>query len=151
MRSDHGLNKNGFTLAELLIALIISALVLNSAFLFAFGALGSQKKAAILLRNFQEASSSLGLITKDIRAASAISPSSTDTKLLLFSGADLITYEFVSGKIKRSKNMSGQYITADGSLYKTAFSYPLPDTARIEIRPKNTSLTITAEACCRNI
>ena len=150
MRSGQGLNKNGFTLVELLIALIISALIINSAFLFAFGMLAAQKRAAVFSRNFQEAAASLGLMTKEIRASNSISPSSTDTKLLLLSGPDLITYEFLSGKIKRSKNTSGQYITADGSLEKTVFYYPSPKIVRIEISPANTKRTMTAEVCCRN-
>ena len=150
MRSRQDLNKNGFTLVELLIALIISAMVLNSAFLFAFGALGTQKRALTFSSNFQEALSTLGLMTKEIRASNLISPSSTDKKLLLFSGPDLITYEFLSGKIKRSRNASGQYITADGSLEKAAFFYPSPKSVRIEICPANTTLTMTAETYCRN-
>ena len=150
MRSDHGLNKQGFTLVELLIALMISALVLNSAFLFAFGALSAKKKTAAFSNNFQEAASSLGLMIKEIRASESISPSSTDTKLLLLCGPDLITFEFLSGKIKRSKNASGQYITTDDSLDKTVFFYPSPGTARIEISPGNTKFVITTEAHCRD-
>lgn len=142
--------RQAFTLVELLITLTISALVLNCAFLLAFGTLSAQKRTAIISKNFQEAAASLKLITKETKAASAISPSSTDTKLVLVSGPDLITYEFLSGKIKRSKNSSGQYITTDGSLYEAVFAYPSHGTVRIEISPVHIKLAITTEAFCRN-
>lgn len=150
MRSGPGSIKRGFTLIELLIAMLVSALVLNSAMLLAFGMMNSQKKTAGLSKNFQEASSIQGLILKEVRAADAISPSSTLHKAVLISGPDIITYEFLAGKIKRSKNASGQYITTEGALDKAEFKYPLPGTISVEIKPAGLSLVLTAEALCRN-
>jgi prepilin-type N-terminal cleavage/methylation domain-containing protein len=147
---DRGSGRRAFTLVELLIAMLISALVLNSALLLAFRTMNSQKTAAELSKNFQEAAEVLGLMTKEIRAADAISPSSTGLKAVLISGPDLITYEFLSGKIKRSKNASGQYITTDGALDLARFGYPFPGTAYVEIKPAGISSVLTAEAFCRN-
>lgn len=150
MRSGPSSIKKGFTLVELLLALMVSALVLNSAFLLAFGTLHTQKRTAVFSKNYQEAAALLGLMTKEIRAANAISPSSTGSKLVLVSGPDLITYEFLSQKIKRSKNLSGQYMTGDGTLKKTAFSYPAPGIVRIEACSADTNYVFTSEALCRN-
>lgn len=161
MRSDQDSIKNsltaaclpvrqGFTIIELLIAMLISALVLNSAFLFALSTAGAQKRAAVLSNTFQETAASLELMAQEIRASSAISPSSTDIKLVLISGPDLIAYEFQAGKIKRTKNASGQYITSDGSLDSLRFYYPPAGTVSIEIKPSVMRTAISAEAFCRH-
>lgn len=151
MRSGPGSIKNGFTLIELLIAMLVSGMVLNSAMLLAFGMMNSHKRAAGLSKNFQEASAAQGLILKEARAADAISPSSTLHKAILISGPDIITYEFLAGKIKRSKNASGQYITTEGALDEARFKYPLPGTMSVEIKPAGLSLVLTSEAFCRNL
>lgn len=149
MRSGLNSDKKGFTIIELLIAMMISSLIMADAFFFVLTIMRTRERSLSLSNNFQEIMSSFSLMEREIRAAETISPSSTDKKLLLLFGSDTITYEFLSGKLKRSKNSSGQYITTDGTIDKTVFSYVSGSNVLIEMTPGKTRIPVTLEVCCR--
>ncbi len=144
------MNKKGFTLVELIAAAMISSVILQATLVFALGAMRSGNMSAGLSKNIRESSATLGIITKEVRAANAISPSSTASKLILVSGSDLFIFEFTAGKIKRSKNASGQFITTDGALEYAEFLYPECGLVRLSIKPSGIGTPLTSEVFCRN-
>jgi len=150
MRCDRDINKKAFTIIELLIGICISGIILIPAFHILSSALLAIKIAARSSAGFQHAQWAMTTITSDIRAADCINPASTEKRLVISSGPDIILYEFTSGKIKRSVNSYGQYITPDGAIKELAFSYPFEGSVLTKIYQSNPTNCFTGESTCKN-
>ncbi len=150
MQYGLGINKKNFTIIELLIGICISGIILIPAFHILSSALLAVKTAARNSSNFQHAQSAMTTITSDIRGADCINPASTDKRLVISSGPDIILYELGSGKIKRSVNSYGQYITPDGAIKDMKFSYPFDRSVKTEIYPNASTDRFTGESTCKN-
>lgn len=150
MQSYQGLNKKAFTIIEALISFSISIFILSCIISFAFKMSKTEKINSILTSNYTESLQALTLIAKEIRQANSISSSSTQNKLILLVGTETICYEFLSGKIKRTKNSFGQFITNDSAIKSLKFSYPKNELVKIEIMPQNSTAVITNEISTKN-
>ena len=151
MPSGQNINNRAFTLIELLVGICLAGMILALSFQMLSSVLSSGRTIAKSTKGFQATQSALNTITSDIKASNGISPASTEIKLVLVSGVDMITYEFIGKKIKRSVNSYGQYITDDNILKTFRFSYPFSGTALIESLPAGSALPFTSESVCRNI
>jgi len=150
MQYGQDINKKGFTVIEMLIGICISGIILIPAFHILSSALLAIKIAARNSSNFQHAQSAITMIANDIRAADCINPASTEKTLVISSGPDIILYDLASGKIKRSVNSYGQYITPDGVIKDLKFSYPFDRAVQTEICPNGSVDRFTGESTCKN-
>ena len=117
--------RRGFSLVELIVALSIFAM-LSASILYVFGTeLKIAKKIAAASQKRQLVNAVMARISQDIRAASAILPSSIPSKLLLSIEADSIEYSVVNQKVRRKKNGYSAYLTDKGELMSLSFVYPL--------------------------
>ncbi len=144
------MNKKSFTLIEIIISMMIFSIILSSliGFLLKTKKIHITNSAAI--NNFLESSLTADFLSREIKSCNLVSSSSTQNKLILIKGADIITYENIGNKIKRNKNTFGQYLTNDGVIDKVSFSYPKDNVVRIEILPVLSPAIITMECFLRN-
>lgn len=150
MRYGQDTNRKSFTVMELLIWICISGILLIPSFHILSSVLSAVKTAGRNSSNFQHAQSAMTAIKNDIRTADGINPASTDKRLIISSGPDIILYEFASGKIKRSVNSYGQYITPDGTIKDLKFFYPFDKAVQTKICPNGSMDRFTGESTCKN-
>ena len=144
-----GMNSSGFTLIEMIVALSVSLCVFAQILFIGHkinaecGRRCKQAWRAVSINN------ALTVIQNETRNSLGILPASDGKRLVLDRGTYSLLFEFVSGKIKRAKNSSVQYLTDDGEMSSLAFTYPAP--AIVCVTAKGMSAEIfTAEAFCRN-
>jgi hypothetical protein len=144
-----GLRSAGFTLIEMTVACAVSLCVFAQILFIGqkmsteCGSRCKQAGQAISMKN------ALTVIRNETRNSNGISPVSDGKKLMLDRGTYTLMYELVSGKIKRSKNLSAQYLTDDGEISSLAFAYPEPAVVCVTVKGMNGEM-ITEEAFCRN-
>jgi prepilin-type N-terminal cleavage/methylation domain-containing protein len=130
--------RRGFSLVELIVSLSIFAL-LSVSVLYVFGTkLNLSKKITGASQKQQLVNAVLTRISQDIRAASAIYPSSNAEKLLLSVEADSIEYSFINEKIRRKKNDYSAYLTDTGELKAPSFAYPFSRMVEVHLEGSKT-------------
>lgn len=140
----------GFTLIELMIGVSLSLLITGTIVFSMVHMTALQKRIALSASSSGNALSALGSIGMDIKSASEISPYSDENRLILCQGPDIISYEFSSGKVKKTNNGYVQYISADGKIKSLRFSYSPSGIVSIFMCPEKTASIITSEAFPRN-
>lgn len=140
----------GFTMIELIISLSISSFVLLIFLSFLYTSLIFQRNISEKTKCLQDSKAAINIMGDEIRSCREISPSSSADKLILCFDSDIISYELKDGKIKRTKNSSSQYLTADLSVARLYFIYHSPKLLCVNILPNLSRNIITAEAFVRN-
>lgn len=125
--------RKGFTLVELLISLIIFSMLLGSMFYALSVELDFWRRITNAGEKQQIANLVLIRITRDIRSATKILPTSNNYKLLLKIGSDSIEYTFFNRKVRRKKNSYSAYLTDKEDLQALLFSYPSAKQVEIEL------------------
>ena len=124
--------KRGFTLAELLIAMTLLAMLLGG-WLYAFGAgLRNWRKISAQATTSQIRNLVAERLCGDVRT-SAIMTSSTSAEIFLQIGPDVVSYALSAGKVRRKKGGSSAYWTSEGEIKTLAFSYPAASQTLIEL------------------
>lgn len=144
------ISAGGFTLIELLISIPLYLLILLSVISLLLSAINVHKvifkKSASLL----DAVSVMNTITGEIRQSKQIDPLSSTNKLIVDFDTYIISYDYNNGKIRRTKNTSSQYLSADGNINSLLFSYPSAKIVKFEIKPCNSVCILTSEVLVRN-
>ena len=134
------MRKKGFTLVELIISLTIFAILLTG-IIYSLGIeLSTWNRIANAAEKQQIENSVLARITRDIRSATQILPSSDPDRLSLKIGSDTIEYSFANAKVKRKKNNYSSYLTVEGDIQALAFSYPAGNLVEVRLDDTKTQI-----------
>ena len=127
------MRKPGFTLAEAIIALSLTALVLT----VIFGALGAGLRSwRLVVKKNALAQIETNLIermTIDIRSASSVLSQSTSREVFLQVGNENISYCLVDSKVRRRAGSWSAYLTSEEEITRLDFSYPGPGLVKIAL------------------
>ena len=115
--------KKGFTLIELIVSLTLAAIMFLSGTFLLSSYLRSSKKIVSAANSIQLQQSILAQITKDVRSADSIAPS-TPAQLIIKTGTSIISYDYANKKVRRRKDGSSAYLTEDGQVNTLSFSFP---------------------------
>jgi prepilin-type N-terminal cleavage/methylation domain-containing protein len=132
------MKRKGFTLVEMIVALSIFSMLLGGIFHVLGVEINLWERIVSAAEKQQIANMVLSRAVRDIRAAREILPSSGSQKLLLKVGDDTLEYSLVNGKIRRKKNNSSSYLTAENDLHFLSFSYPAYRIVEIEVEDLTT-------------
>lgn len=127
------MNKKGFTLIEMLVALSLSIVFLGAAFFILNHTLKFANRQAIQSAKQQTELFVLNKLSRDIQASQSISPLSTKDRLILYIESDKIEYLAKNNKICRVKNGYSSYITDINEINVLEFYYPKPDLVKIKM------------------
>jgi prepilin-type N-terminal cleavage/methylation domain-containing protein len=125
--------RRGFSLVELIVSLSIFAM-LSVSILYVFGSeLKLSKKITGISEKQQLVNAVMDRISRDIRAACAILPSSDENKLVLSAEADSIEYSLINEKVRRKKNNFSSYLSDTGDIKALSFAYPLSRMVEVDL------------------
>lgn len=125
----------GFTLIEMIISVSLGAVMLISISMCLFLSIKTWRSTVDRLVNLESIRSALNIIGRDIRDADEIVPESCAPRLIIYKNPDIIIYDLKDGKVRRTKNNSSQYLTADKSIAILSFAYPAPQLVEIRVIP----------------
>jgi len=134
------MRKNGFTLVELLVSLLIFMILLG-AVIYVFGfEYKTWQKIAGAHEKQQIENAVLLRVARDLRSASAVLPGSYSNLLRLKVGTDTLEYSLSNKKVKRKKNNYSSYLTTEDKIQSLEFNFP--EEKKVGIKLNNTRTTI---------
>ena len=144
--------KSAFTLIELMISSSIACLLMAAMLFSLFTMLRAKDTIGREIDSLDSARYTIYRISSDIKNSKGVEPSSTGDRLVLaYDGKD-ISYDLVSGKVRRSVGASSSYLTEEGRITRLVFSYPSGVLVMIEsgFSASGRDMLFTSEAMVRN-
>ncbi|MBU0573766.1 MAG: type II secretion system protein [Candidatus Margulisiibacteriota bacterium] len=140
------MKKNGFTLIELSIALVILILITGSGILLLHKTVTGWEKVSENVQSIQLLQDITSRIVQDIQEAEHVLVDGDKLKLF-FSDHDL-TYDYKDCKVRRIKGSSASYLSIEGEISLLSFTQAPAGTILMTISSPKTMLE--AAALCRN-
>jgi prepilin-type N-terminal cleavage/methylation domain-containing protein len=134
--------KKGFTLVELLVSMAIFMILLGAVYFSFQLAIKHWKKLSDESQHQQIVCLVMERMTTDIRAASAVLPTSNPDHLSLSVGADTIEYCLTSRKVGRKVNCRTAYLTDDDEIKILSFAHPSPRLVVCSLEGNSTMITL---------
>ena len=127
------MNKKGFSLIELMVALALFSLLSSGLFIAFKSQLKSWQKLSAKAEKMQLKSSLLVRISRESKGANKILAVSNTNKLALQLGGNTVEYGLNKSKVRRKKNKASSYLTCEDEIKQLAFAYPQANLVTIKL------------------
>ena len=138
-------HSKGFTLIELLVTTAMVSVITIAALLFTFSSVKTFSRTSTILRSDSSVRFVAARIASDIEQSTGAGIGSGQNILVIGN----ITYQFLSGKVRRAEGSDVYYLTDDGDIMGLKFFYPAAKLIGIEITPK-IGKEVSLNVCARN-